>query len=89
MTSVLHVLFYAVLALLGWLALVLLLGTLINGGAWVWARTREAGVELAWRLRHPGGLPKVIRLEPDEPVTFLPAGWPPSHPRRRSSSGRW
>jgi hypothetical protein len=86
MTTTLHVMLYAALGLLGWLALVLSIGTLINGRSWVWARTREAGVELVWQLRHPRRLPSAVRLERDEPVAFMPRGWPPSQPRRRYPS---
>ncbi len=48
----LHVMLYAVVALFGWLALLLGGATLVAGRSWVADRTREAGADLAWRLRH-------------------------------------
>jgi hypothetical protein len=67
MTMMLHAMLYAVLALVGWLALVLCVGTLVRGRAWVWNCTREAIAQLAWRLRHPrGALVTVVRVERDQ-----------------------
>jgi hypothetical protein len=83
MTMMLHAMLYAVLALGGWIALVLSVGALINGRAWVWERTREVIAQLVWSLRHPrGALLTVVRVERDQPMVLLPRR---STVRRRST----
>ena len=83
MTMMLHAMLYAVLALLGWIALALSVGMLIHGRAWVWERTREAIADLVWRLRHPRGARlMVVRVERDQPMVLSPRR---STVRRRST----
>lgn len=41
MTAILRAAPYAALAVLGWFALIVAVGMLIHGRAWVWARARE------------------------------------------------
>jgi hypothetical protein len=74
-TTVLHWLIYAVIALLGWLGLVLTVGTVIHGTTRVWARTKETSVELVWRRRHRRStLPQAIPPQRDQPIALMPRG---------------
>ncbi len=75
MTTFLHLALYLAVATLGWLALLLVVATLIHGRAWVWTRTREAWRYRArHRLRRHGVLGRPVPLSPDEPVAFTPRG---------------
>ena len=75
MTTLLHLAMYLAAAAAGWLALLLLVATLIHGRAWVWTRTRESWRHRArHRLRHDGVLGRPVPLSPDQPVAFAPRG---------------
>jgi hypothetical protein len=74
-TTVLHWILYAVIALLGWVGLVLTVGTVIHGRSWVWARTKESSVELVWRRRRRrNALPMAIPPQRDHPIALMPRG---------------
>ena len=75
MTTVLHLALYLAVAALGWLALLLLVATLIHGRAWVWTRTLEAWRHRSrHRLRRSGVLGRLVPLAQDQPVAFTPRG---------------
>jgi len=78
MTHVLHWIVYAVFALLGWVGLVLVVGTVIHGRTWVWrvwTRTNGTSVQRGCSVRRRRrGLPIVIPPQRDQPVAFMPRG---------------
>jgi hypothetical protein len=75
MTTVLHLALYLAVAALGWLALLLVVATLVHGRAWVWTRTREAWRRRSrYRLRRSGVLGRPVPLSQAQPVAFTPRG---------------
>lgn len=74
MTTALHLALYLAAAALGWLALVLVVATLVHGRAWVWTRTRETWRHRARRPRRNGVLDRPVPLSRDQPVAFAPRG---------------
>ncbi len=75
MTTVLHLALYLAVAALGWLALLLVVATVIHGRAWVWMQTREALRHRARRrFRHKDVLGRPVALSRDQPVAFTPRG---------------
>lgn len=51
MTHVLHWIVYVVSALLGWVGLVLAVGTVVHGRTWVWTRANGTSVPLVCSVR--------------------------------------
>jgi hypothetical protein len=74
MTTALRMALYLAAAALGWLALVLVVATVVHSRAWVWTRTRETWRHRAQRLRRNGVLGRPVPLSPDQPVAFAPRG---------------
>lgn len=74
MTNLLHLATYLAAAAVGWLALLLVVATLIHGRAWVWTRTRESWRRARHRLPHHGVLGRPVALSRDQPVAFAPRG---------------
>jgi len=75
MTHVLHWIVYVVFALLGWVGLVLVVGTVIHGKTSVWTRTNGTSVQRVCSVRRRrSGLPIVIPPQRDQPVAFMPRG---------------
>ena len=75
MTQVVHWSVYVVLALLGWVGLVLVVGTVIHGRTWVWTRTNGTSVQRVCSVRRRRReLPIVIPPQRDQPVAFMPRG---------------
>jgi hypothetical protein len=75
MTHVLNWIVYVVFALPGWVGLVLLVGKVIHGRTWVWARTNRTSVQLVCSVRRRrSALPIVIPPQRDQPVAFMPRG---------------
>jgi hypothetical protein len=75
MTYGLHWIVYVVFALLGWVGLVLVVGTFIHGRTQVWTRTNGTSVQLVCGVRRRrSGLPIVIPPQRDQPVSVMPRG---------------
>jgi hypothetical protein len=74
-THVLDWISYIVLALLGWVGLVLVARAVIDWRTWAWARTQRTRVQLVCcvRRRH-SGRSMVIPPPRDQPVAFMPRG---------------
>ncbi len=75
MTTILHLAVCVVVAAASWLALLLAVGTLIHGRAWVWAQTRDAWRQQALARSSRRLLPqRRIPPPPDEPIAVAPRG---------------
>ena len=75
MPHVLNWISYIVLALLGWVGLLLVARAVIDGRTWARARTQQARVQLVCCVRRRrSGRSMVIPPPRDQPVAFMPRG---------------